>query len=89
MLTVNKLHHIGIIIDGGPKIISFVIDGKFNDGGRERQFGWGRFSPNLRNINGRKKVEIASNLKGELQIFRIYNTPLTVSEIIANYKVGI
>ncbi len=45
-------HHVGIIIDGGPKIISFVIDGKFCDGADYKQFGWGRFSKDLRHANG-------------------------------------
>src|SRR5207244_2022003 len=30
LITAGKLHHIVAIIDGGPKIISFVIDGMFN-----------------------------------------------------------
>ena len=45
-------HHVGIIIDGGPKIISFVIDGKFCDGADYKQFGWGRFSKDLQHANG-------------------------------------
>ncbi|MES2307229.1 MAG: sialidase family protein, partial [Verrucomicrobiota bacterium] len=38
-------NHIVIIVDGGPKIISYIVDGKRMDGGSERQFGWGRFTP--------------------------------------------
>jgi hypothetical protein len=52
MLEAGKTHHLVVIVDGGPKIISFVVDGTFNDGGEFRQFGWGRYSPNLRGVNG-------------------------------------
>jgi hypothetical protein len=51
MIQVAKIHHLVFIVDGGPKIVSFVVDGKFNDGGESRQFGWGRYSPNLRDVN--------------------------------------
>ena len=44
-------NHIIIIIDGGPKIISFVINGELCDGGSDRQFGWSRFNPNLKTLN--------------------------------------
>jgi hypothetical protein len=50
-ISVGKTHHLVAIVDGGPKIISFVVDGSFNDGGTHRQFGWGRYSPNLRGVN--------------------------------------
>ena len=51
MVQAGKIHHLVAIVDGGPKIISFVVDGQFNDGGTFRQFGWGRYSPNLREVN--------------------------------------
>jgi hypothetical protein len=51
LLKPDKLHHLVAIVDGGPKIISFVVDGTFNDGGENRQFGWGRYSPHLRGVN--------------------------------------
>jgi hypothetical protein len=45
-------HHVVVNVDGGPRVISFVIDGRFCDGGETRQFGWGRFSPYLRDVRG-------------------------------------
>ena len=52
VLAAGALHHVVVIVDGGPKIITFIVDGQLNDGGDARQFGWGRFSPNLRDVNG-------------------------------------
>lgn len=51
LLEVGKTHHLVVSVDGGPKVITFVVDGSFNDGGEHRQFGWGRYSPNLRGVN--------------------------------------
>ena len=50
-IQAGTTHHLVAIVDGGPKVISFVVDGRFNDGGEFRQFGWGRYSPNLRDVN--------------------------------------
>ena len=72
--------HVVVIVDGGPRVISFIIDGRFNDGGDARQFGWGRFSPWLRHVNG-----------GELRIapvvrhLRLYARALRTAEAIRHY----
>jgi len=71
-----------VIVDGGPKIISFVIDGKFSDGGETRKFGWGRFSPNLRSANGAEKLRIGANVTS----LRIYGRALRTSEAIRNFE---
>jgi len=85
LLQPNKLHHVVITVDGGPKIITFVVDGLLCDGGDERQFGWGRFSPTLRAPNGTSKLRI-----GELvRSLRIYNRALRTSEAVGNFHAGI
>ncbi|MCK9479779.1 MAG: glycoside hydrolase [Firmicutes bacterium] len=48
--------HICIVVDGGPGIISFVINGRFCDGGEKRQFGFGHFS--LYDVNGADTVKL-------------------------------
>lgn len=51
LIRPGKLHHVVINVDLGPRIVSMVIDGEFDDGGSHRQFGWGWFSPWLGCIN--------------------------------------
>lgn len=58
MLEAGELHHLAVVVDGGPKIISFIVDGALCDGGAFRQFGWGRFSPELRHVNSASKNPI-------------------------------
>ncbi len=45
MLRNASAHHVVVIVDGGPKVIMFVIDGVLCDGGDDpnRKYGWGRF----------------------------------------------
>jgi len=84
-IVAGKRQHIVAIVDGGPKIISFVIDGRLNDGGTARQFGWGRFSPHLRNVGPLlqlKKTPVVLQL-------RVYDRSLRTAEAIANFRAGL
>ncbi len=93
MLQAGKLHHLVVIVDGGPKLILFVVDGILNDGGDFRQFGWGRFSPNLRGAScfnhrqtvaadDREMLRIGIDLRGEIRSLRIYDRALRISEAL-------
>jgi hypothetical protein len=80
--------HVSVIVDSGPKIVSFVIDGVFNDGGAVRQFGWGRYDPMLDDVNGLQRVAVAPRIFGEVKSFRIYDRYLRTSESVGNYRAG-
>jgi hypothetical protein len=82
-LRVARPSHVAILVDSGPKIISFVIDGRFHDGGDTRQFGWGRFSRDLRGLEGSKEIHVHG-----LSSLRLYGRALRVSEAIANFHSG-
>ncbi len=81
----GKLQHIAVIVDGGPKIITFIVDGILNDGGDARQFGWGRFSPNLRSAAGAPELQIANS---SVRSLRVYDRYLRTSEAIAAFRAG-
>jgi hypothetical protein len=84
LLQPGSLHHVVAIVDGGPKVISFVVDGKLNDGGAFRQFGWGRYSPHLRGVEGDAHLHVGPPVKS----LRLYSRYLRTSEAIANYRAG-
>ena len=87
LLTTDKLHHVVVAVDGGPRIITFVVDGLLCDGGDWRQFGWGRFSPHHRGPQGSDVLHIGPSLRGEVKIVRLYNRALRTSEAIGNFRV--
>jgi len=82
VVLAGRRQHVAAIVDGGPKIISFVIDGRLCDGGKSRTYGWGRFSPILRHVNGAKTLRIGAGVMG----LRIYGRALLVSEANGNWK---
>lgn len=84
VVSVGKRHHVVITVDGGPKVISFVVDGRLGDGGDFRQFGWGRFSPHLRHVNGSPRLLI----DGAIDLVRVYGRALRNSEVISNFRSG-
>jgi hypothetical protein len=88
MVKEGKLHHLVVNVDGGPRIITFIVDGVLNDGGEYRQFGWGRFSPNLYGVGGERSLRIGPNLDGSVNSLRIYDRYLTTSQAIGNYRAG-
>ncbi len=75
-----------VVVAGGPKTISFIVDGKLNDGGERRQFGWARFPRELRTITATDRVTIAPRIRGEMRQVRIYDRALMVSEVIGNWR---
>jgi hypothetical protein len=84
----NELHHIVFVFDGGPKILSVVVDGRVQDGGDSRQFGWCRLSPLLNGIEGNEHLIIKNDLVGAVHLLRIYNRALMHTECIGSYRAG-
>ncbi|NQT17373.1 MAG: exo-alpha-sialidase [Planctomycetes bacterium] len=81
-------HHVAIIVDGGPDVISFVVNGILCDGGKVCSYGWGRFTPELGDVRGSSRLRVAPSLAGQLRRLRIYGRFLRTSEAIANFHVG-
>ncbi len=96
-------HHLSVIIDGGPKIVSFVADCRFCDGGQHKQFGFSRFSPQLMTIDGRlpdgtyrdldyiktqaQTVTLRITDKAVTKLC-VYNRAIMTTEAISNYRAG-
>lgn len=87
-LRVGRWQHITAIVEGGPKLILFVVDGVLNDGGALREYGWGRFPAGMGKVDGRPSVVLAPTLLGQIAAFRLYDRPLRVSEAVGNHRAG-
>jgi CSLREA domain-containing protein len=86
LISVNKDHHIVFIVDGGPNIISVIVDGILCDGGEARQYGWGRFSQKMSSFGGSSTITIGPSFNGAIKFFRIYDRYLRTTEAISNYR---
>ena len=82
VLRAGARHHVVVTVDGGPKLIAFIVDGVLCDGGDERQFGWGRFSPVLQGVNGEGELRCGAGVER----LRIYTRALRTSEAVGNYR---
>jgi hypothetical protein len=83
-LQTGQSQHVVITVDGGAKIITFVVNGVLCDGGDHRQFGWGRYSPTLRTPIGSETLHMGEPVRS----LRLYNIPLRTSEAVGNYHAG-
>lgn len=79
-------HHLVCIVDGGPKIVMFVLNGRLLDGGDARQWGWGRFSPGLINVAGSDVLRITPDAGVSVELVRIYRRALLVTEAVGNCR---
>lgn len=86
LLRIGQKHHITFIIDGQLDIITVLVDGSVCDGGSYRQYGWGRFSPELRDVSGSGAIRIGLNLSGSISSLRVYSRSISTSEAVLNYK---
>lgn len=79
-IVADGAHRVTVIVDGGPKVMMFVIDGKLSTGGEARPFGWARFSPELLDAGDSNTLR-----RGSLAISRlyVYGRALRVSEAVA------
>jgi len=84
VLQAGRPHHVVAIVDAGPRIITFVVDGVLCDGGEQRQFGWGRWKGGLGDVSGTGTLKLAPTLKH----LRVYGRYLRTSEAVANFHAG-
>jgi hypothetical protein len=88
LLKPGKWHHVVFIVDGGPGIVSCIVDGQFCDGGTHvRPFGWGRFDRTIGNV-GDGPLNLPPPGRAQLRVLRIYNRPLRTSEAVGNWRAG-
>jgi hypothetical protein len=89
MLPPGRPHHAAIIVDGGPRIVTFVVDGILCDGGSGRQFGWTRFDPAYADVSGDGPLRLNPAGDSGLKSLRVYDRALRTSEAVANYRAGL
>lgn len=90
LLREGKRHHVVVVVDGGPSIVTWIVDGVLCDGGNQRIRGWQRFrsaaakrSPlgeAVRAVSGRPLERDES-----VRALRVYARSLRTSEAIASY----
>lgn len=80
VFVAGQTHEVSVIVDGGPKLILWVVDGKLLDGGEEKQFGWSRYSPYLQSLRGGELRPDAAVLRHRIvtRALRVYEARLAL-----------
>ena len=76
---------IAVVVDGGPNIIAFVINGQFDDGGPHRQFGWGRLPPDFRGVTG-DQLKVGVGYRRRLAYLAIHGQAQLFNELAARHR---
>lgn len=84
----DSLHHLAVIVDGGPKIVTFVLDGLLCDGGQDRIQGWYRFDLGMADVSGSAPLAIAPSIAGSIRSLRLYDRYLLTSEAVGSFRAG-
>ena len=80
----NQLQHVVFVCDYSAGIIAVILNGKYCDGGKGRQYGWGRIPQEAGSVNGAVVAELCDDVK----VVRLYGRALRTSEAVANFRSG-
>jgi len=80
--------HIVFVVDGNPNVATVIVNGKLNDGGYYRYFGWSWFNWKFGSVNVSKQINFLPSFIGEIINIRFYNRYLSTSEAISNFRFG-
>jgi hypothetical protein len=87
-LLLPGFHHVAVIVDNGPFLIYFLVDGLVCDGGPTLQAGYKWISNDLSDINGSEKMATVPTYNGIIHIGRIYTRALLTSEVVGIFQHG-
>jgi len=87
LLKAGRQHHVVFVVDGGPKIITAIVDGTLCDGGRSRKFGWGRFDAKTGDVSGSGVIKTETT-DVKIHRLRIYDRYLRTAEAVTNFRAG-
>jgi hypothetical protein len=79
--------HVVVVVDGAAGVVSFVVDGRLQDGGEgtsARQFGWGRLDPDTRDVSGSGSLVPADSVHEP----RVWTRALRTGDAVALYRAG-
>jgi hypothetical protein len=83
LIKSGRTQHVVITVDGGPKTITFVVDGKVCDGGADGPCGWGRFDAELVDANAEGESALRSAPPSAIKLLQIFDRPLRNFEAVA------
>lgn len=78
----GREHLVAFVLDGGPKVVSVVVDERLDDGGATAPQGWARFDAGLGEVGG-ADLAVDPDRTGVVRELAIYDRALLTSELVA------
>jgi hypothetical protein len=78
----GREHLVAFVLDGGPKVVSVVVDERLDDGGAIAPQGWARFDAGLGEVGG-ADLAVDPDRTGVVRELAIYDRALLTSELVA------
>lgn len=78
----GAVHLVAFVLDGGPKVVSVVVDERLDDGGAVAPQGWARFDARLGEVGGAELV-VDPRGTGAVREVALYDRALLTTELVA------
>ena len=86
----SAAHHVALVIDAGPLIVLFIVDGILCDGGSDEWRGWHWLPRGLGDIAGDAQSAVIDRGGARpIEGGRVYGRALRTSEVIGNFRAGL
>jgi hypothetical protein len=85
-LAAGQPHHISIIVDGYPDLVTMVVDGRFQDGGKEKYRGSRWFDHSFSDLNAREPWNTGNMSPGEVRDLYVHDRFLLTTEAIGLHR---
>ena len=78
----GRAHLVAFVLDGGPKVVSVVVDERLDDGGAVAPQGWARFDARLGEVGGAELL-VDPRGTGAVREVALYDRALLTTEAVA------
>jgi hypothetical protein len=79
-------HMVAVVVDAGPGLVTFFVDGLVCDGGGAASAGWFWTEAEMGQLLGKAELEVAPDFGGELISGALYFRALYASELVGYYR---
>lgn len=88
-------HHVAVVVDAGPRMVTWVVDGHLCDGGpmhdpahNGTSAGWVLFTTLLGDVGGSASSPPVLGVSASVVEGRLYNSALLTTQCIGNWRAG-
>jgi hypothetical protein len=86
-------HQLAVVVDAGPQLVMWLVDGTLCDGGISQTRGWTWLPSGLGDLgshgSGAGTLHVGEGYGGKVLGGRLYGRALRNSEVVGNFRAGL